>query len=839
MMLKKNPISRAISVVTQTQKLSSKLIAYCSPLVLALATLPLQAQESKEKESSLLLMEEVVVTGTASSARTKFESSVAITTADADAIKQINPLTTADLFAAVPGLWVESSAGDSNANVFARGIPQDGGYFYINLQEDGIPVFPTSALSFFGADMLIRLDESVERMEVVRGGTSPIFAPSAPGGIVNFVTKKGTEEPEGLMKFTLGDYDMYRGDYFYSGPFSDDWLIAIGGFFRSSDGIRDPEFRSDRGGQVRVSLTREIEKGELELFGRVMDDRTQFLTGLPMQDAKDPRGVPGFDAGQGTLHSNDLRRAPLTAAAEMGLSNNDLADGIHSELTTFGARLDLEVSDNIRISNKFRFTDADVLFTSVFTADEAMTGTEFAAAGRTDTINEGEPDEEDIVIRAPIDNPGFTYVDDGTTFDPDQLIMDAQIWAVKKNLESFANDFRINFTTENNDLTIGVYFADYSSDDKWSLGHGFLMEASDNARRLVLENLDDGSLATSPGGQTNLSTFNLDASHEATSLAIYISNEWDVTDDFRLDFGVRWQEDEIDSSISNTENGIDFDGDEDTTFDNNTTQTDGTFRTVEEDLEDVAWSIGFNYNLTSEMGFFGHYTDSFRIPNFDDLRDGKDEVEDITQIELGYKLSQDDFSLFATAFQSEFDNVFFNDVLADGSTRQAFAETETYGIELEVVWVPIEQLNLSASFTWQEPEYSSFVKVDESEDPPVITDNTDNQIRRIPETMFRFTPTYYFNDKGRIYLTYTFIDDRFGDDENTQDLVDFDTIDIGFIYEFTDKLSIQFVGNNITDEVGLTEGNIRLATAGETGATFFNARPIFGESYRASLTVKF
>ena len=247
-------------------------------------------------------------------------------------------------------------------------------------------------------------------------------------------------------------------------------------------------------------------------------------------------------------------------------------------------------------------------------------------------------------------------------------------------------------------------------------------------------------------------------------------------------------------------------------------------------------SMALDSASVCEMGIFGHFTDSFRIPSWDDLRDGKDIVEEITQIEFGYKLSLDNFSLFATAFQSEFDNVFFNDRLADGSTVQRLAETETLGLELEVIWSPLDVLDLSVSLTTQEPEYSSFEGTNADGSP---FDFTDNQIRRIPENMFRFTPTFYFNDRqGRVYLTYSFIDDRFADDGNTQDLVDYDTIDIGVIYDFGDKLSFQLTGNNITDEVGLTEGNVRLAAPG-AGVTSFNARPIFGESYRASVTIKF
>ena len=57
-------------------------------------------------------MEEIVVTGTASSNITKLESSVAITIANSAAIDRKAPLGLADSLELVPGFWVEDSGGE-------------------------------------------------------------------------------------------------------------------------------------------------------------------------------------------------------------------------------------------------------------------------------------------------------------------------------------------------------------------------------------------------------------------------------------------------------------------------------------------------------------------------------------------------------------------------------------------------------------------------------------------------------------------------------------------------------------------------------------------------------
>src|SRR5690606_21334983 len=93
------------------------------------------AQPIQDAEVTPLSMEEVVVTGTASAERTKYESSVAITTFEAEDLRREAPQSTADLLESVPGFWVESTSGTTQGNVFARGIIQDGGYRYVGLME--------------------------------------------------------------------------------------------------------------------------------------------------------------------------------------------------------------------------------------------------------------------------------------------------------------------------------------------------------------------------------------------------------------------------------------------------------------------------------------------------------------------------------------------------------------------------------------------------------------------------------------------------------------------------------------------------------------------------------
>lgn len=126
------------------------------------------------------VVEEVIVTSRAGSdARTRLATSYAVTSMNEETLRMRAPMGVADALKSVPGFWVEASGGEASANIRARGIPQEG-FSAIALQEDGAPVQHDGGLGYLNADQSFRLDETIERIEVVRGGPSSIFASYAP-----------------------------------------------------------------------------------------------------------------------------------------------------------------------------------------------------------------------------------------------------------------------------------------------------------------------------------------------------------------------------------------------------------------------------------------------------------------------------------------------------------------------------------------------------------------------------------------------------------------------------------------------------------------------------------
>jgi len=82
---------------------------------------------------------------------------------------------------------------------------------------------------------------------------------------------------------------------------------------------------------------------------------------------------------------------------------------------------------------------------------------------------------------------------------------------------------------------------------------------------------------------------------------------------------------------------------------------------------------------------------------------------------------------------------------------------------------------------------------------------------------------------------------RYADAANSQSLPAYEVFGANVVWQATERLSLGFHGVNLTNEIGLTEGNPRAGqfVSGDAGARFYTARPILGRSYRLSATYKF
>jgi outer membrane receptor protein involved in Fe transport len=114
-------------------------------------------------------------------------------------------------------------------------------------------------------------------------------------------------------------------------------------------------------------------------------------------------------------------------------------------------------------------------------------------------------------------------------------------------------------------------------------------------------------------------------------------------------------------------------------------------------------------------------------------------------------------------------------------------------------------------------------------------------VQRQPKVQFRFTPSYQVNTEMgtvRLFTTYSYIGERFADQENQQILPKYHTLDAGVVAHLNNGLDLRLTGTNLTNEIGITEGNTRVLGNATTDGVFMG-RPIFGRAYEVSVGFTF
>ncbi|MGB6307048.1 MAG: TonB-dependent receptor, partial [Steroidobacteraceae bacterium] len=335
------------------------------------ATPPAAAGDASAANTSTL--DEIVVTGTAQSkGLKKLDASFQITTASLQEIRDVGPSSSADLLKIVPSVWVESGGGAAGPNIELAGYPGGSGAPYVTYSINGSPIYPSHNLSFLDDSSMFRLDDTIERAEVVLGGPSVVFSDGQLGATANFILRQGSATEHGDLGVTVGSEGMYRVDGFYGGPISKDWYMSVGGFYRTSDGIRNSQFPADDGGQLTATLSHDMDNGSIMFYARELNDKNLFIADIPLVASGTGKNVsysafPGFNPLTGWFAGSGIQGLSVQECPGCAPLTANLADGRGANLHTFGNNLDLDVADGIHLTNKLQFSGGDMPTVGIFT----------------------------------------------------------------------------------------------------------------------------------------------------------------------------------------------------------------------------------------------------------------------------------------------------------------------------------------------------------------------------------------------------------------------------------------------------------------------------------------
>ncbi len=777
---------------------------------------------------------DIIVTGTASGGLRRLDAGFSITTVDAEAIQRVTPLSTADVLKTVPGTYIESSGGVAGLRVGVRGFPMNGGGQFSSVQLDGTTLLPPNTLSFIESFSLFRVDDTVERVEVLRGGPSPIFSNGQPGITLNFIQRTGKDVPEGSARVTVGAEGLYRFDGYVGGRIGEGWYASVGGFYRVSDGVRDPQYKADKGGQISGTLTRRFDDGEVTVWGRRVKDSNIFFSGAPLQVGADGKlsTYSYFDQRKHALAGEDTRliTTEITAGATPGTLGFDFSDGRTIDLTQFGGSFEFTPGD-WRITGKIGYLTGTADTRAIFTSAPPQTLSAYIA-GRVTAINATPA----IVTAAGLATGGSArFSTSGTTItDGNQPVIVAGFWAIDKSVETFSSDLRVNRELGDHSLTIGTYFATHGIGDLWYQGNNALLAFEPNARRIDLT-LNNGAQITK-NGFTGYATNNFTDSFDGTNLAGFIADEWKITDTLRVDAGLRVEHYKTSGSVG-LASSVNLDGNALTVYNNSVSVLNGQTRSFEYSKTQLAYTAGANYYLTPRITTFLRLNSGFRFPTFDEVFGGFRTVQKIKQYELGFKTAQRFLDASLTLFRNDFEGQTYSQQIVNPTTGAittviAVAGSRTWGAELEGALRPVPNLSIGFNAT---AFRARFRNIDAG-----VANGVQNgyKVPRQPDFQARVSPSYTIPFEGgdfTLFGAYTHVGSRFSDIQNLQKLPSYDTLDLGAAVKI-DKFELQFTANNLTNTLALTEGNARII--GTTGGSVI-ARSNFGRSFQATAVYRF
>ncbi|MEO1035921.1 MAG: TonB-dependent receptor [Pseudomonadota bacterium] len=769
------------------------------------------AQDDGERES---ILEEVVVTGVARGV-TKLDTSVSVSSLNYDNSYKFASRSLGEIYRSLPGLRSEPATGEGNGSIAVRGIPlATGGYKYVQLQEDGLPVLQFGDIIAGNVPNYVRGDYSLARVEAIRGGSASTLTSGAPGGIINHISKTGQEGDAGSIGLSFGlDFDELRVDFGYGGQITDDMYGYVGGYWREGEGVREVGYNANSGGHIKANITKELENGYVRLYFKKLDENIATYHNF-VSVANSGGGFSPFGGWDGSSDSAGtvFRTSKNVINADGSNGTRRPGDHITAEVDAFGIEFAHDFDDSWSLINRFRTSriSGGQISPLPFGAGDLGVATDLGAAicGCTNPV----------VTLAAGPNAGAAY----TGLALQYLELDF----LHDSLDLTVNDARVTWEASDTvTLTGGLYYSSQDIVQNWPNWDRFITTFDgDNAIPLLIVDGDTGVEYSDSIGTFSRSLLSRLVDLQYTTLAPYLNlnvNVGEVT----IDASVRQDEVEV-RGIAAGAGGFlgdtfacDTNGDGDTTDPLDVcSQSDLTNGTVHNyDPSYTSYSVGANWTFADNQAVFARISEG-GVVVADRLFDGgadrvlaanagiSEGVDDVRQFEFGYKLNANTFDIFATAFYAETE-----ETQSEVTTGNVFVqEYEATGLELEVVWNISDYFDLNANFTFTDAEIT---------DSDTAPQNIGNQPNRQAEYIYTLTPAYT-NDRFSVGLTLVGSDDFFiGDTETIKQ--DAYLLVHGFASWFvTDRLTLGLTANNITDEY--------VASFGEGGIVEFQGQQLYG-----------
>lgn len=538
----------------------------------------------------------------------------------------------------------------------------------------------------------------MERVEILKGPQGTLYGRNSTAGAVNYIAAKPQNSFEAGFTGSYGSFQTLSTEGYVTGGLSDniDARLAIKSV-QSGEGWQESISRDETLGEqdklsMRLSLAFDLGAGTEALFraGYAKDDSESIAPQALRMDSGNPgRATPiivgNFHEDVFTAKTGDATKADWTKGA---------TPAVDHETISLSLNVNHDLSDTMSLTSLTGF--------STFKDD----GSEYERAGI-----QGTP-------AGLFRDGGFgpSLLGEHAAFADDQHVVTDYV-TQHGEIDSFSQEFRITEVLDNVVWMAGVYFS--SSEVQYDTNQNFGLSSN---------------VVIAPVRGLGLNQVLNNTKQENKTIGAFVNADWLISDDLTVTTGLRYSEDtadytgctkDIDGGFAATMGRFFYGGDTEAIDQgtcitilnlNEANQTSGLINdTLKEDS--LSWRLAANYKITDDTSVYSSYSRGFKAGSFPTLA-AIDESqlkpvvqEQLDAYEIGIKTDLADGAahLNAAAFYYDYKDKqlltkLVLPVFRTGFTLANIDDSTVKGIEVDLQWLPTDNLTLSAAVGWLDSE---------------------------------------------------------------------------------------------------------------------------------------
>lgn len=628
--------------------------------------LALSVAASLSATSQAQVLEEVLVTAQKKSAAVT-DVPITMTALGGGDIKNLRITDAMDVENFVTSIDIKGTLGGTNPAITIRGV----GLNDFNANNNPAVGVYVDEVFLVSSGMLNFSTFDVERIEVLKGPQGTLYGRNSNGGAINYFTTRPDFEEDGYVTVGAGNFDLFEAEGAYGNAINENWAYRISAKWSDrGDSYVDNKLGDDFDGS-------DMAAGRFGL--RYQRDKLDFVTNLTIGEQNE-----GFQAfkNRGFVDPNDPLLGPCPTAA----SGNPVQD--------FSCT-------SVLLGVDRTFLNVDV---------ETFPNQEFDEATYANNIDQPQTENDTVFWTGRFDyalNDEATITFISSYADVDHDYADSVFGSLQgyhyfdatrsEEIEQYTQELRYTLINDKIEWTLGAF---YSYDEV----------SSEN-----LTNAED-TLAT---------LYAIDYDQETTAYAAFSQVEYSFSEQWSLELGVRYSYEERDFDGGTTdlnpwdqsvilylpveEGGFGLPAE----FSGPLPLTAGTKFDFDDD--DVGGRIGLNYRPDDDWLIYGNVSTGFKSGIvFSDISFAPEEMgpldpEELTAYELGFKatLAEGSLQLNGSVFYYDYEDIQTQVPTALALTFTNADQADIEGAELDVNWLPMENLNLRAGVSYLDTDIDS------------------------------------------------------------------------------------------------------------------------------------